>query len=204
MSDFDIAITGAGAAGMMAAISAARTGASVCVIEKMPKPGRKIIISGKGRCNFTNLKQWNDFSARIHPKAGFCKPAFYGFPPEDVISFFEENGMKTVTERGDRVFPASYKSTDVVDTLMKTAKKEGAVIMTGSGVTGMTKDGENFRISLASGRTISAEKLLIATGGLANLIDEGVDCIDEVDKLLTLEGLEILYEKNRRDKRSKK
>ncbi len=167
MSHFDIAITGAGAAGMMAAISAARTGASVCVIEKMPKPGRKIIISGKGRCNFTNLKQWNDFSAHIHPKAGFCKPAFYGFTPEDVISFFEENGMKTVTERGDRVFPASYKSTDVVDTLMKTAKKEGAVIMTGSGVTGMTKDGENFRISLASGRTISAGKLLIATGGLS-------------------------------------
>ena len=110
----DILIIGGGAAGMLAAIGASGNGApGVTIIEKMPRPGRKIMISGKGRCNITNLKKWQDFSQHIHPKADFIKPAFFSFSPDDTVKLLNENGLHTVTERGDRVFPSSYRAMDV-------------------------------------------------------------------------------------------
>ena len=122
---YDILIIGGGASGLMAAWSAARRAAeedrclTVCVLEKMPRPGRKIMITGKGRCNFTNLKDWNEFSAHIRSNPRFVRSAFYTLPPEKVISLFESLGMPSVVERGDRAFPASYRSSDVVDTLVR-------------------------------------------------------------------------------------
>ena len=92
----DIIVIGAGAAGLMAAYFAAKTlveagsDASVVVREKMPRPARKIMITGKGRCNFTNMKEWNEFSAHIRSKSNFVKSAFYAFTPENVRDFFEK------------------------------------------------------------------------------------------------------------------
>lgn len=165
--DSDIIIVGGGAAGMVAAYAAAKSGASVTVLEKMPRPGRKIMISGKGRCNMTNLKDWNEFSEHIHPKAAFLKNAFYNFSSADTLEFFRENGLETVTERGDRVFPASYKASDVVDTLLSAAKKAGASVMTGSEVSGISRDDGIFTLDLVSGKRMTAAKIIIATGGLS-------------------------------------
>ena len=98
----DIIIIGAGAAGLMAAAGAARTLGEcghVIVLEKMPRPGRKIMITGKGRCNFTNLKEWNEFSSHIHPKPNFLKPSFYNLTSGKMIEFLEEHGMESIVER---------------------------------------------------------------------------------------------------------
>ena len=133
----DILIIGGGAAGLMAAVGAARTlegKGKVIVLEKMARPGRKIMITGKGRCNFTNVKPWNEFSAHIHPKPNFLKPSFYNLTSEGMVSFLEENGMEAVVERGDRAFPASHLASDVVDTLLKAAHQAGAEVLCGKEV----------------------------------------------------------------------
>ena len=77
MKRYDIIVIGGGAAGLMAAAGASGKGAKVAILEKMSRPGRKIMITGKGRCNFTNVKAWNEFSQHIHPKPNFLKPSFY-------------------------------------------------------------------------------------------------------------------------------
>ena len=117
----DIIIIGGGAAGLMAAAGAAgkfsadgREG-KVIVLEKMARPGRKIMITGKGRCNFTNVKPWNEFSGHIHPKPNFLKHSFYNLTSEGMIDFLERNGAETIVERGDRAFPASHLASDIVD-----------------------------------------------------------------------------------------
>ena len=100
----DIIIIGGGAAGLMAAYGAVKalplgSSARITVLEKMPRPGRKILFTGKGRCNFTNLKDWNEFSQHIRTNPNFVKPAFYNFTPENTIDFLERNGLETVVER---------------------------------------------------------------------------------------------------------
>ncbi len=167
----DIIIIGGGASGLMAAYGAARTLSdagvppSVTVLEKMPRPGRKIMITGKGRCNFTNVKDWNAFSAHIRTNPNFVKPSFYNFTPQDSLDFFEGLGMKTVVERGDRAFPGSYHASDVVDSLVLACNGAGVKIETGAEVSDISADG--FGITLADGRQYSCRKLIIATGGLS-------------------------------------
>ena len=137
----DIIIIGGGAAGLMAAVGAASTlngSGKVVVLEKMPRPGRKIMITGKGRCNFTNAKPWNEFSAHIHPKPNFLKPAFYNLSSEKLIDFLSSYGMESVIERGDRAFPASHLASDVVDTLVRAAEQSGAEIICGCEVKDIT------------------------------------------------------------------
>ncbi len=171
---YDIIVIGGGAAGLTAAWSAAREAAArgfaarVCVLEKMPRPGRKIMITGKGRCNFTNIKDWNAFSAHIRSGAQFVRPAWRGFPPEKVAEFFEASGMETVVERGDRAFPESHRSADVVDALVRECLGAGASILTDSEVKSIEKlsDG-SFSVSLADGSTHKCNSLIIATGGLS-------------------------------------
>ena len=99
----DLLVVGGGAAGLMAAYSAAKEGAEVILLEHNEKLGKKIYLTGKGRCNFTNLKDWGAFSSHIRSGAQFARPAWRSFPPEKVLEFFESSGMPTVVERGDRV-----------------------------------------------------------------------------------------------------
>ena len=171
----DIIIIGGGAAGLMAAAGAAGTYASrgiagkVMILEKMPRPGRKIMITGKGRCNFTNLKQWNEFSGHIHPKPNFLKPSFYNLTSEKMIDFMESHGMETVVERGDRAFPASHLSSEVVDTLVKAAQEAGAGLICNKEVSEILKneDSIGFNIRCTDGTAYTCSKVIICTGGLS-------------------------------------
>lgn len=174
---YDILIIGGGAAGLMAAYGAASQAGpdgslpDVAVLEKMPRPGRKIMITGKGRCNFTNAKPWEEFSSHIRSKANFLRPAFYRFSPEDCLRHISEHGVETVVERGDRAFPASHRSSDIVDALAEAATKAGAVIRTGLEAENIVRNesaaGSIFLVSCKGSRTISARRLIIATGGLS-------------------------------------
>ena len=171
----DIIIIGGGAAGLMAAAGAAQTYASrgisgrVIILEKMPRPGRKIMITGKGRCNFTNLKQWNEFSGHIHPKPNFLKPSFYNLTSEKMIDFLESHGMETVVERGDRAFPASHLSSEVVDTLVKAAQDAGAELICNKEVSEIVRNAEDtgFNIRCVDGSAYTCGKVIICTGGLS-------------------------------------
>lgn len=169
----EIIIIGGGAAGLMAAAGAAGTYArngnsgKVVLLEKMPRPGRKIMITGKGRCNFTNMKSWNEFSTHIHPKSSFIKPSFFNLNPERIIEFLKDNGMESIIERGDRAFPASHLASDVVDALVRGAQKSGAIICCGKEVTDVRKEEEGFELSCADGSRYVCNRLIICTGGLS-------------------------------------
>lgn len=169
MINTDILIIGGGAAGLMAAAGAAETlvgTGKVTVLEKMARPGRKIMITGKGRCNFTNLKAWNEFSGHVHPKPNFLKPSFYNLTSEKMISFLEDRGLETVVERGDRAFPASHLASEVVDTLVKAAEDAGAEVLCGKEVTEISNNG-NFIVKCSDGSSYQACRLIICTGGLS-------------------------------------
>ena len=168
----DVIIIGGGAAGLMAAYGAAATlvaagsDASVLLLEKMPRPGRKIMITGKGRCNFTNVKDWNAFSAHIRSKANFVKPAFFNLTPEKLIEFFDSVGMPSVVERGDRAYPSSYHSTDVIDALVRACQGVGVKIEADAEVASCHTD-PVFSITTTDGRSYTCSRLIIATGGLS-------------------------------------
>ena len=169
MINTDILIIGGGAAGLMAAAGAAETlvgTGKVTVLEKMARPGRKIMITGKGRCNFTNLKAWNEFSGHVHPKPNFLKPSFYNLTSEKMISFLEDRGLETVVERGDRAFPASHLASEVVDTLVKAAEDAGAKVLCGKEVTEISNN-DNFIVKCSDGSSYQACRLIICTGGLS-------------------------------------
>ena len=163
----------------MAAYGAASTlvsegsDASVLVLEKMPRPGRKIMITGKGRCNFTNVKDWNAFSAHIRSKANFVKPAFFNLTPEKLVEFFNSVGMDSVVERGDRAFPSSYHSTDVIDAMVRACNGVGVKIETDAEVASCQIGSERkekaavFTIATTESRTFTCSRLIIATGGLS-------------------------------------
>lgn len=173
----DIIIVGGGAAGLMAAAGAAGhcsskgMDAKIIVLEKMARPGRKIMITGKGRCNFTNLKNWNEFSEHIHPKPGFLKSAFYNLTSEKMIDFLTEQGMESVVERGDRAFPASHLASDVVDALLRAAEGAGAEVLCGKEVDKVSRTGQagvdDFQVNCTDGSCYVCSKLIICTGGLS-------------------------------------
>ena len=172
MKRYDIIVIGGGAAGLMAAAGASGEGRKVAVLEKMSRPGRKIMITGKGRCNFTNVKAWNEFCKHIHPKPNFLKPSFYNLNSEKMIDFLNENGMESVVERGDRAFPASHLATDVVDALVRAAENAGAEILCNKAVESVTKTtdatlSDSFAVKCSDGSTYSCSRLIICTGGLS-------------------------------------
>ena len=151
----------------MAAAGAAGTmegSGRVIVLEKMPRPGRKIMITGKGRCNFTNVKPWNEFSGHIHPKPNFLKPSFYNLSSEKMIDFLTEQGMESVVERGDRAFPVSHLASDVVDALVRAAENAGAELQCGKEVKDITDD---FAVTCSDGSKYTCSRLIICTGGLS-------------------------------------
>ena len=169
----EIVVIGAGASGLMAAYHAARTlvdagsDAQVTVLEKMPRPARKVMITGKGRCNFTNVKDWNAFSGHIRSKANFVKSAFYNLPSQAVVDWFEGFGLQTVVERGDRAFPASHHASDVVDTLVGACQSLGVKIETEAEVASIEALPQGFDVKLVDGREWKCARLIVATGGLS-------------------------------------
>ena len=171
----DIIIIGGGAAGLMAAAGAASTSDNngrVIVLEKMPRPGRKIMITGKGRCNFTNVKPWNEFSSHIHPKPNFLKPSFYNLSSEKMLEFLDYQGMESIVERGDRAFPASHLASDVVDALVRAAENAGAEILCGKEIATASSMPRNdvekgFAVKCTDGSEYTCKKLIICTGGLS-------------------------------------
>ena len=125
---YDVIIIGAGASGMLAAISAAENGANVLLLEKMNREGRKMLISGKGRCNITNTAYQSEYYKKIFPKGKFLKHAFSEFFTKDIINLIEDKGLKTKQERGGRVFPESDNAADVVNTLLNILKEKNISI----------------------------------------------------------------------------
>jgi predicted Rossmann fold flavoprotein len=123
MENFDVIVIGAGAAGLIAAGKAAESGAKVLLLEKMERPGRKLLITGKGRCNITNDASQSEFLKHIFPNGRFLKHAFATFFSPDIVALLEKYGVKTVVERGNRIFPESNQSSDVVDALVRFCTK---------------------------------------------------------------------------------
>ena len=132
--DKRIAVIGCGAAGMMAALAAAEGSGSVTIFEKNEKPGKKIFITGKGRCNVTNACAVEDFFGFVKRNPRFLYSAIYDYDNTAVMDFFESNGCHLKTERGDRVFPVSDHSSDIINTLYRAVQKAGVRVMLGTKV----------------------------------------------------------------------
>lgn len=163
-----VVILGGGAAGLLAAISAAEYGASVTVIEKNPFCGKKLNITGKGRCNITNACDIDTFLSNVPVNPRFLYRALTEFSPTDTVEFFEMLGVPTKTERGRRVFPVSDRARDVTDCLVRTAKEYGVQIQQGTGVSLVIGDGAVRGIVVSRGgkrETISCDCVILATGG---------------------------------------
>lgn len=164
-----VVIIGGGAAGMFAAAIAADRGLTVTLLEKNSRCGRKIALTGKGRCNLTNTKPWEEFLHHIHPKSNFLKNAFFAMDNRKVMSYFENIGLPLVEERGDRVFPASMRAQDVTDTLVAYLNRKNVDIVTSCEVDKIQKDEQSGLFSVyADGRKVTeSPNVIIATGGLS-------------------------------------
>ena len=121
----NVAVIGGGAAGMMAACTAAGNGHQVTLYEQNEKVGKKIYITGKGRCNLTNACDMEELLESVKSNKKFLYSAFYGFTNQDAYDFFEAEGLKLKVERGNRVFPVSDRSADVLDTLRRAMRSAG-------------------------------------------------------------------------------
>ena len=169
MREFELIVIGAGAAGMMAAISAAKNGIpgeKILVLERNEKPGKKIYITGKGRCNLTNACDTEELFLNVPRQAKFLYSAFYTFSNEQVIEFFEQAGMKTKVERGNRVFPVSDHASDVIGALKRMMDRLEIHVEYHARVRRVNaKNREVNNVELEDGRHYAASQVLIATGG---------------------------------------
>lgn len=160
-------VIGAGAAGLIAAGSAANEGVETVILERNERPARKVMITGKGRCNVTNnCGSLQELISNVPRNGRFLYGAFSRFMPSDVIDFFESRGVELKTERGNRVFPVSDSAADIVDALHGYAKSR-ARIMRGRAVELLLDGGRVIGVKTEDGEEIFAEKIIIATGGLS-------------------------------------
>jgi hypothetical protein len=163
-----IIVVGAGPAGMMAAISAAESGAQVMLLEKNPSPGRKLLLTGKGRCNLTNTGRLEEVLERFSGRADFLRDAFGVFFNKDLMSFFESRGVRLKTERQGRVFPADDRSGSIVKALQQAVKSAGARFIGRSELSRICfSNGRATGIDLRSGHHIDCDALILATGGVS-------------------------------------
>jgi len=160
-----IVVVGAGAAGMMAAVTAARLGADVTVVEKNDRPGKKLRITGKGRCNLTNDCSVQDFMANVPQNPRFLYTSLSKFSVEDVKSFFEDAGVPLKVERGNRVFPVSDKAADVVDALFGECKKAGVKFLFNKKTHGVNCENGRAVSVKCSGGDIKCDAVILACGG---------------------------------------
>lgn len=163
-----VVIIGAGAAGMMAASVAADRGLDVTLVEKNNRVGRKILITGKGRCNITSDCEIEELIENVPTNGKFLYSAFYTFTNDDVISMFNNLGVKTKTERGKRVFPESDKAHDVANALEKQIKNKKVDIILNAKVDKIVcRDNKIEKVILNNKKEIKCESVIIATGGLS-------------------------------------
>ena len=166
MSARRVLVVGAGPAGFMAAAKAAEAGASVLLLEKMKQPGRKMMITGKGRCNITNVAPVAEIVKNIPGNGSFLYSALHAFDNEDVREFFRELGVETKVERGGRVFPVSDRAADAVAALVQHLHELGVKIETEARVAEiLVEEGHAAGVVLASGAKMRADAVVLAVGG---------------------------------------
>lgn len=163
--NYDVIVVGAGGAGCMAAGFAAKNGLNTLLIDKNERIGRKVMITGKGRCNVTNNCDERDFLLNVRTNPRFLYSALYSFSPAHTMEFFENLGVKLKTERGNRVFPVSDKSVDIVDALDKFLKQNKVNRKTASVEALIIENGEIKGVKTSDGEKFFACNVVIATGG---------------------------------------
>ncbi len=169
---YDVVVIGGGAAGLMAAGTAARTGKKVLLLEKMEKPARKVRITGKGRCNLTNARPVEEFTENVRTNGEWLHVAMSEFTNRATMRFFERMGVKLVTERGERVFPASGKAADIANALEFYCRDHEVDIQCHSRVTEILVSGDKvygikYMNKRGYERKIEVENVIIATGGVS-------------------------------------
>ena len=163
-----VLVIGGGAAGMFAAISAAEEGHEVHLFEKNEKCGKKLYITGKGRCNLTNACAMEDLFNNVCSNSKFLYSSFYGFTNQDAIAFFEENGTKTKVERGERVFPLSDHSSDVIGALTRRMRALGVQVhLNIEAKEILTEEGRVTGLLFSDGTKETGDAVILATGGLS-------------------------------------
>ncbi len=165
MEKFDVIVVGAGPAGLLAAGSAAEGGSRVLVLEKMRQEGRKLLITGKGRCNITNDAEVGEFIKHVYPNGRFLRSAFGHFFSIDILAILERYGVETSLERGGRYFPASNKSADVLSALLKWVNELKVEIRCGERVEKLLVEEQCIKGVQSNGEVFSAGKIILATGG---------------------------------------
>ena len=165
MKNYDIIIIGAGPAGLLAAGRAAELGGKVLVLEKMRQEGRKLLITGKGRCNITNSAGIGEFIKHVFPKGRFLRNAFSGFYSEDIIELLEKYGVDITLERGGRYFPTRGKASDILEALLKWVNELNVEIRVGHRVEKLIIENDAIVGVQANGQDFRAENVILATGG---------------------------------------
>jgi len=163
---YDVAVIGAGPAGCMAAIQASKSGAKVVLLEKNKELGKKILLSGGGRCNFTNNTSPEEFIERFGKAGNFLRPALAVFSNQDVISFFKDKGLKSRIEEDGRVFPVSNRAGSVLDVLRRCLRQETVGIFYNFRVQRVIRDENYFCIYVKGQNILKAKKVILATGGV--------------------------------------
>ena len=162
----NVIVIGGGAAGLLAGIAAAQSGAQTVILEKMRRPGKKILITGKGRCNITNNCDLQEIIKNIPGNGRFLNSALRRFTNQDIVQLLEDNGLPTKVERGGRVFPVSDKAADVVDTLVKIYKNYGGRLLIDCKVKSITAEfGKITGAVTADGQKFAADAVILAAGG---------------------------------------
>lgn len=163
-----VLVIGGGPAGMFAAIAAAENRHTVTILEKNEKLGKKLFITGKGRCNITNSGDQEDFFANVMSNRKFLYSAFYACSNEQVIDFFEKNGLPLKNERGNRIFPCSDHSSDVIACLKRVLEKKKVAVRLHCSVKSIKQsDGHACGVTLSDGKELFADAVIVATGGLS-------------------------------------
>ncbi|MBR2152982.1 MAG: NAD(P)/FAD-dependent oxidoreductase [Clostridia bacterium] len=165
MINYDVIVIGGGAAGLLCAGTAIRNNKSVLILDKNPRPARKVMITGKGRCNVTNNCTPEEFLKNLPTNPKFMYSAIYNFTPYDTMDLFESLGVKLKTERGNRVFPVSDKAVDIVDALQRYSKGADYVCNEVSDI--LTKDDAIFGVKCLDGTEYYANSIVLATGGMS-------------------------------------
>lgn len=167
MNHFDVIVAGAGPAGLLAAGRAAESGNHVLVLEKMSREGRKLLITGKGRCNITNDADISNFIPFVYPNGRFLRTAFSQFYSKEIINLLHDHGVETTLERGGRYFPTSNEAKDVLDALLQWVNELGVEIRVNHKVEKLLIQDNILRGLIANGQKFTADHVILATGGMS-------------------------------------